>query len=149
MKAFFSSSITIIVLIAFIILLGFSFFKNLTELKDNRVEQEGLRSDLEGIIQQNQEIQESIEFFETDKALEFEARIRFNLKKAGEEVVVLYPSDQHNRKPLTDDEFLRLYNEKNNLKEDEVKEEEEGSSFMSFIRSAFSYVLKEREEEII
>ena len=76
-------------------------------------EQKLHEANLARIEQNNAEAQTNIDLLQDNKILEQEFRKRFNQKRAGEHVVIIYPSEQEDRRePLTDQEFLQMYNER-------------------------------------
>lgn len=148
MRGILSSPITVIFLIIVSVGVGFVFIQNLVSLRQGTNEEIVLQEELAAIQEENRAAQEALEFSRGDKALELEARYRLGLKKVGEEVVIIYPSERTRREPLSDEEFLRRYNEQYVVHE-QHEEQQDTPSFIDSVRSVFSVVLSGREEEIL
>ena len=149
MRSIFSFYIVSIVLTILIIFIGFVFANNIGILGNKSHERDLLEANLERIQQSNVEAQAKIDLLQDNKILEQESRKRFNLKREGESVVIIYPSGQENRRePLTDEAFLRLYNERQKALQPTEQEQTQESSFLDTIRSLLGNVIGGKEEVI-
>ena len=86
---FIFSNIAILALVGITIWLGISSVKVLYAKIVVRNEIEGLKQEIEKIEQKNKELASLIELFKDPDIIELEAKRRLNLKKHGEEVVVI------------------------------------------------------------
>ena len=149
MRSIFSSYIFIALLTILVILVGFAFAENIGILSRKAKDQKTHEANLERIEQSNVDAQANIDLLQDNKILEQEFRKRFNQKREGEHVVIIYPSEQENRRePLTDQEFLQLYNEYQQASAPVKEEQTQGSSFLDTIRSALGNVLEGKEYTI-
>ena len=120
--------------------------KNLQQLDAKGEQAESLEARVAALKQENEQLEHNITALATEEALEAEARGRLNLKKEGEEVVVIVPKEGEPYEPLSDEEFLRLYNQKN----EPVSADNGQGDFdaVQWVRSILSGILKGREETI-
>ena len=120
--------------------------KNLQQLDAKGEQAESLEARVTALKQENEQLEHNITALATEEALEAEARGRLNLKKEGEEVVVIVPKEGEPYEPLSDEEFLRLYNQKN----EPVSADNGQGDFdaVQWVRSILSGILKGREETI-
>ena len=120
--------------------------KNLQQLDAKGEQAESLEARVAALKQENEQLEHDITALATEEALEAEARGRLNLKKEGEEVVVIVPKEGEPYEPLSDEEFLRLYNQKN----EPVSADNGQGDFdaVQWVRSILSGILKGREEVI-
>jgi len=120
--------------------------KNLQQLDAKGEQAESLEARVTALKQENEQLERDITALATEEALEAEARGRLNLKKEGEEVVVIVPKEGEPYEPLSDEEFLRLYNQKN----EPVSADNGQGDFdaVQWVRSILSGILKGREEVI-
>lgn len=146
MRSIFSSYIFIAVLTIFVILVGFAFAENVGIVSRKAHEQKLHESNLARIEKSNVEAQTHIDLLKDNKILEQEFRKRFNQKREGEYVIIIYPSEQENRRePLTDQEFLQLYNEYQQTTAPSQQNPTQESSFLNSIRSLLGNVIGGKE----
>lgn len=145
MRTVITSPITAIVLIILVVLVAFALFGNLQKLGARDEELQRLQARLSDIQQENAAIEENITSLETEEAIEAEARQRLNLKKEGEEVVVVVPKEGERAETLSDEEFLRQYEQ---AQQTEEAPRQEGMNFVEWVRQILSGVLGGREEVI-
>lgn len=145
MRTVITSPITAIVLIVLVVLVAFALFGNLQKLGARDEELQRLQARLADIQQENAAIEENITSLETEAAIEAEARQRLNLKKQGEEVVVVVPKEGERAQTLSDEEFLRQYEQAQQTEEAPRQEE---MNFVEWVRQILSGVLGGREEVI-
>ena len=148
MRGILSSSITVVLLIIISVGVGFVFIQNLVSLRQGSNEEAELREELVAIQEENIQAQQELDFSKSERGLEIEARNRLGLRKIGEEVTIIHPSERTRREPLSDEEFLQKYNQQY-VVEEHSEEQQEKSSFMDVVRSVFSVVLSGRDEEIL
>lgn len=149
MRSIFSSYIFIALLTVLVIMVGFAFADNVGVINRKTKEEKLHQANLARIEQSNIQAQANIDLLKDNKILEQEFRKRFNQKRAGEHVVIIYPSEQENRRqPLTDQEFLRLYNEYQQTLEPVEQEQTQESSFLDTIRSVLGNVIGGQEYTI-
>jgi len=146
MRAILSSPITAVGLIVVAVLLVFGLAKNLQHLSTKGDQADSLEARLSALQEENKKLENDIVTFSTEEALEMEARKRLNLKKEGEEVVVIVPKEGQPYEPLSDAEFLKLYNQKSQPVA--RSDGHEGFDVLQWVRSALSNVLEGREEVI-
>lgn len=145
MRTVITSPITAIVLIVLVVLVAFALFGNLQKLGARDEELQRLQARLADIQQENAAIEANITSLETEAAIEAEARQRLNLKKQGEEVVVVVPKEGERAQTLSDEEFLRQYEQAQQTEEAPRQEE---MNFVEWVRQILSGVLGGREEVI-
>lgn len=149
MRSIFSSYIFIILLTILVILVGFAFAENVGIVSRKADEQKLHEANLARIEQNNAEAQTNIDLLQDNKILEQEFRKRFNQKRAGEHVVIIYPSEQEDRRePLTDQEFLQMYNERQQTATSPQQTQTQESSFLDSIRSVLGNVIGGKEYTI-
>lgn len=120
--------------------------KNLQSIDAKDDKAQSLEAQIAAIEKENDRLEEDIAAMGTEHALESEARSRLNLKKEGEEVVVIVPKEGEPYEPLTDEEFLRVYEQsKRPLPASNGQEEFDA---VEWVRSVLSGILKGREETI-
>ena len=126
------------------------FLQNLLSLQDNTKKQEALEQRLSEIEEENETAKENLEYLQSDKALEIEARDKLNLKKAGESVFVIYPSTISKREPLSDEDFLKKYDKQYQAtqKENEQKDTEDKKSFLEKVQSVLSIVVPKKTQNV-
>lgn len=146
MRAILASPITAVGLIVVAVLLVLGLAKNVQQLGTKGEQADALEARLGALKEENERLEQDIVTFSTEEALEMEARKRLNLKKDGEEVVVIVPKEGEPYEPLSDEEFLKLYNQKNEPAP--VADGQEGFDVLQWVRSALGNVLKGREEVI-
>ena len=146
MRFIFSSYIIIVVLTVLVIVVGFGFSRNLTILSRKAHDKELRQAHLERIEQSNEEAQANLDLLQDTKIIEQEARKRFNLKREGEQVVIIYPSQEENRRePLTDETFLQLYENQQQTSVTAEQEQTRESSFLDKVRSLLGNVIGGQE----
>ena len=148
MRGILSSSITVVLLIIISVGVGFVFIQNLVSLRQGSNQEAELREELVAIQEENIQAQQELDFSKSERGLEIEARNRLGLRKIGEEVTIIHPSERTRREPLSDEEFLQKYNQQY-VVEEQSEEQQEKSSFMDVVGSVFSVVLSGRDEEIL
>ena len=149
MRSIFSSYIFIALLTILVILVGFAFADNVGVVNRKAKEEKLHQANLARIEQSNVEAQTNIDLLKDNKILEQEFRKRFNQKREGENVVIIYPSEEENRRePLTDQEFLQLYNERQKSLQPAEQEQKQSSSFLDTIRSVLGNVIGGTEYSI-
>jgi cell division protein FtsB len=97
--------------ILIIIFLGSALGKEMYREYQIRKEIDSLKSDIEALEKNNYKLSQLVEYYETDEYREAEARKKLNLKKEGENVVIIKPS------PLSieRDDFEEKADQDNNL----------------------------------
>ncbi len=150
MKRFLSSSITIFVITVLTIFITIIFTQNLLSLKNKNQKQESLEKRLNEIQEENKVAQENLEYLQSEKSLEIEARHHLNLKKAGETVVNIQPSTLNRREPISDEEFLKKYDQENIEEQNETKEkkQEHKKSFLEKVKDILSIVIPEKTQNV-
>ncbi len=83
------NKIIFIILLIILIATGLNLYKS--RLKKSQINQEiiGLQGEIQNLEKQNLELNELIEYFNSDAYIEERARINLGLKKEGEKVVIL------------------------------------------------------------
>ena len=145
MRTVITSPITAIVLIVLVVLVAFALFGNLQKLGARDEELQRLQARLADVQEENAAIEENITSLEGEAAIESEARQRLNLKKEGEEVVVVVPKEGERTQTLSDEEFLRQYEE---ARRPEEEPRQERGSLVEWVREVLDGVLGGREEVI-
>ena len=146
MRTILASPITAVCLIIVVVFIVVGLARNLQQLDAKGEQAESLEARVTALKQENEQLERDITALATEEALEAEARGRLNLKKEGEEVVVIVPKEGEPYEPLSDEEFLRLYNQKN----EPVSADNGQGDFdaVQWVRSILSGILKGREEVI-
>lgn len=146
MRTILASPITAVCLIIVAVFIIVGLAKNLQQLDAKGEQAEELEARVAALKQENEQLEYDITALATEEALEAEARGRLNLKKEGEEVVVIVPKEGEPYEPLSDEEFLRLYNAKH---EPAPTSDGQGDfDAVQWVRSILSGILKGREEVI-
>ena len=150
MRSIYSSYLIIIVFTILIILVGYAFSNNVSVLQQKSREEDVLKQNYARLQKSNEQARYNIEVLQDESILQTEARKRFNLKKQGEQVVVIYPSEQEQRRePLSDERFLELYlQSQEQQKQNDQPQEQQNSSFIHTIRSVLSGIIGGRTIEI-
>ena len=90
-KKFFSSRLLLFAALLVLIGVAISFSKVTYKRYQLRKEIERLKTQIENLEKRNQEFSSLVEYLKSESFLEKEAREKLNLKKEGEEVVVMPP----------------------------------------------------------
>lgn len=98
----FSSKFFLVVLVAILLMLGFSVSREWYRKHQLQLEYRSLQSEIDKLENKNGEIATLIEYLKNDEGLEKEARRRLNLKKPGESVVVIVPPASSGEKKSSD-----------------------------------------------
>lgn len=117
MRNFLSSYIVVLVLLVLISLAGFALWGRLGGQRQAGQSIGQLEAKLEGVEEKNEEMRKDIASFQETDTIEKEARERLNLKKEGEYVVIILPSDEGGEE-YNDDIILELYKRKQEGSED-------------------------------
>lgn len=146
MRTILLSPITAVGLIVVAVFVVVGLAKNLQQIDVKSERAESLEAQIADIERENDQLAQDIAAMGTERALEGEARSRLNLKKEGEEVVVIVPKEGEAYEPLSDEEFLEMYEQS---KQPLVAPNgQEGFDVLQWVRSALGNVLKGREEVI-
>ncbi|OGZ61789.1 MAG: hypothetical protein A2932_01630 [Candidatus Spechtbacteria bacterium RIFCSPLOWO2_01_FULL_46_10] len=121
MRSVLSSPITIMALLVAITLAGFAVVRQNDLVGDAGDRESLLQAEIQRLEEENERVKRDIASFENTETIEREARERLNLKKEGEKVVVILPSDGKQPKELSDDIILQEY-ERRNAPAEEKKE---------------------------
>lgn len=78
-----------IVGLTFLLIIIFPFAKVYTQKKATEKEIEGIRLEIKNFEKKNKDLKQMIEYLQSDQATEEQARLNFNMKKPGEQVVVI------------------------------------------------------------
>lgn len=97
LRRFLASPIIALLILAAIVLMSLWVFRAYQELLTLRREEGALRQKFEVAEMENQRLRNEIRIARTPEAIERDAKSRLNLKKPGEEVVVVIPP------PLTEE----------------------------------------------
>lgn len=101
MKALLSSYITALVLLALVIAVGVGVSRQFSAVSAFNDTLLALRGRLTQAEQDNKDVQQDLEELKSDERIEQEARQRLNLKKEGEYVVIIIPSDEEVAVPVS------------------------------------------------
>ena len=151
MRSIYSLYIIVIVFTILIILIGYAFSNNLAVLEQKSQEEDTLKQIYARLQNSNEQARYNIEVLQDESILQTEARKQFNLKKEGEEVVVIYPSEQENRRePLSDEQFLDLYQryQEEQQKQQLKLQEQQATSFINTVRNILDHVIGGRDVDI-
>jgi len=121
MRSVLSSPITIMALLVAVTLAGFEVVRQNDLVGDAGDRESLLQAEIQRLEEENERVKRDIASFENTETIEREARERLNLKKEGEKVVVILPSDGKQPKELSDDIILQEY-ERRNAPAEEKKE---------------------------
>ena len=91
MKSFFSKFILPFLLLGLVAVLGFGVAKQAKRNYDLHTEVGGLEQETSVLDERNNELRAQIDNFQNPSTIDKEARKRLNLKKDGEEVVIILP----------------------------------------------------------
>jgi len=108
-------------LLVAITLAGFAVVRQNDLVGDAGDRESLLQAEIQRLEEENERVKRDIASFENTETIEREARERLNLKKEGEKVVVILPSDGKQPKELSDDIILQEY-ERRNAPAEEKKE---------------------------
>lgn len=93
-KRFLTSKLFLILGLVVLIFLVFALGKKFFESREIDQEIDAAKADIAKLEARNNELGELLNFVSTDAFLEQEARLKFNLLKPGESVVVIQPNGQ-------------------------------------------------------
>lgn len=85
-------------LLVLMLIVGYGSYKTVQQAFDLNQESEQNKAKVEELLRQKQELEQKIAGLKNEEAVERAAKERFNLKKTGEEVVVVMPD----KKPVED-----------------------------------------------
>ena len=150
MRSIYSLYIIVIVFTILIILIGYAFSNNLAVLEQKSQEEDTLKQIYARLQNSNEQARYNIEVLQDESILQTEARKQFNLKKEGEEVVVIYPSEQENRRePLSDEQFLDLYQRYQEQQKQKLQlQEQHTTSFINTVRNILDGIVGGRDVDI-
>lgn len=122
MKSFFSKFILPFLLLGLVAVLGFGTAKQAKRNYDLHAEVSGLEQEISALDERNNELRAQIDNFQDPSTIDKEARKRLNLKKDGEEVVIILPPQGEKNIEIT---------------EEAEQEPEKQNSFWQIIKSWF------------
>ncbi|MDX1607916.1 MAG: septum formation initiator family protein [Candidatus Spechtbacterales bacterium] len=94
MREFFNKFVLPFVLLAFVIVLGSGVIQQVRRNIALSSELGELKADVAALEEENMRIREEVDSFSDPSTIDKEARERLNLKKEGEKVVVILPSEK-------------------------------------------------------
>lgn len=105
-REFFASRSVVLVLFLVMIGAGLASFRALVRGWEVRAEREAMEQQLKELMSQKEAISSEVEDFESGRGIEYEAREKLNLRKPGEEVVIITENPSETP-PAQENSFLK------------------------------------------